>query len=147
VADAQAHDVAAGRRVLAGVAALARRRAQLAARVPAPARRAAATGQAQAFAPTDPGMALAAGEAAALEGQWTRAVRLLGPLTTDGGSVGGEAGLWLGLSLQRLHRAAAAAQALATARSDLGGSYAGQYSLAVAVVGKLAAVPAPRSRR
>ncbi len=136
VLDARQHHVAAGRQTLAAITQLAAHRAALAASVPGPAKAAAAAGRVAPFTGSDAPMQLAGGEAAALRGAWAQAAATLTPLAGQGGSVGGEASLWLALVDARLHRPAT--QAVAAARGDLGANYQGQYTLVASVVGALA---------
>jgi O-antigen ligase/Tfp pilus assembly protein PilF len=135
-AAASQHQLAIGRQAVAAIGQLAAARAARAAAVPGPAKLAAAAGRVASFPPTDPAMQLAAGEAAALQGDWGQAVGDLTPLLSQPGSIGGEAGLWLSLVDGRLHRPAAAA--VQAARVDLGANYASQRALVSQVVGGLA---------
>ena len=121
---------AGAKTALSAVSSLAMQWAQLSKEIPAIA---AAESQ---VAPTNPGIQLARGEAAAIEGRWTTAEARLGPLTTQAGQLGGEANLWLGLVDARLSQPNTAV--LAAAKAGLGlATYNQEYATAMGLLGKL----------
>lgn len=144
VVDARGHQVAAGRRVLLGIAQAAAERAARVRAVPPEAVVAQKDGQLAAFPASDPAMQLAAGEAAALEGAWSSANAQLSALSGQAASIGGEANLWL--SFVKAHLKQPTKAVVAAAKADLGSSYAAQYALVKSVVGALAPLPAAATK-
>ncbi len=133
-------DPAAARSYLARIATLASEIAARAAAMPAPAVREmqVAASPIPPFPPTQPGVQLSAGEAAAIEGQWATAVHILYALVTQPGSIGGEANLWLALVQQHQHQAGAS-KLLARATALLGAaSYQQQRGIVGSAIGSAA---------
>lgn len=91
-----------------------------------------------AFPATQPGVQLAAGEAAAMDGQWGTATTILQALASQPASIGGEAALWLGLVEQHQHQGDPA-KLFAQSSSLLGAtSYQQQSAIIAAALGSTA---------
>lgn len=133
-------DPAGARTYLAQITQVASALASRSASIPAPALREmkVANSPLAPFPATQPGVQLASGEAAAMEGQWSTATTILQALVSQPASIGGEAALWLGLVEQHLHQAGAA-QALAKAQGLLGATtYQQQQTIVTSAIGAAA---------